>query len=104
MKPHRISDIGFAFLPQSDNSSLIGGKAKNLRICEYPSTTAKHRKSGAFFVVAERIDLVMSYEARKVAKQPLYAAVMNLLRKCYDMIASLTCNLAKPIITMRSIS
>ena len=49
VKPHRFSDIGFAFLPQSDNSSLIGGKAKNLRICEYPSTTAKHRNSGAFF-------------------------------------------------------
>ncbi len=31
-------------------------------------------------------------------------AVMNLLRKCYDMIALLTYSLAKPIITMRSIS
>ena len=31
-------------------------------------------------------------------------SVMNLLRKCYDMIALLTYNLAKPTITMRSIS
>ena len=50
VKLHRLCGVGFAFSPQSDNSSLIGGKAKKIfAFANIPNATAKHRNSGAFF-------------------------------------------------------